>query len=445
MGIVALALVLTGLIDLLIVQGLQTAIVQRKDLEREHLDSAFWIVLCLSLVAVALSYGLAVVYGSWTGQERVVDVVRWLALSWIVIGVSVVPEALLLRRLDFRTLALRSLLSTLVGGIVGIALALIGAGLWSLVAQQLVRAVVSLAVLWAATEWRPGIQLSLRHLKELYRFAFPLAGQSILWFLTQRTDHSVVGSRFGAVALGPYALASRIVELAISAVSVPFLRVAVPALSHLQTDQTASTRAFERFTEVGAMVAFPGFVGLLIVAPELILVIYGEQWLPAVPILQVLAVHGIVRVALNFFHPLLLASGRPGLCLITYASHTFGIIIGCLIASSWSPVAVSIAVLVNIVLYGIVWVPVFQRLLNIDYLQFFKSLSKPALACLGMAGAVLLARGMLSPPESALGALILQVFVGVISYTLFSWIVQPSQCREISSTVARHLLRRESD
>jgi PST family polysaccharide transporter len=136
-GIVAMALVYLAVVDLFLEQGFLTTIVQREQLDREHLDSAFWVNLAWCLVLTAASFGLAGWWASVNDVPELEDVIKVMSVLVVVTGLTIVQQAHLQRQLQFRKLAIRANIAALVGGIVGLALALSGAGVWSLVAQQI--------------------------------------------------------------------------------------------------------------------------------------------------------------------------------------------------------------------------------------------------------------------------------------------------------------------
>src|SRR5437762_8688077 len=212
-GLVALGVVYVAFVEIFVTQGFGTALVQRKTLEDGHLNSAFWISLimaaALTLATVLLAERVAIIFA----EPRLAELLRWLSVSLVLMGLSAVPQAALTREMAFRALAVRSLLATLTGGVVGLAMAWQGFGVWSLVEQQLSGAAAGVIVLWWATTWRPSFPPSMPHVRDLYGFALSIAGNNLLWFGTQRADQTLIGYGFGAAALGPYALASRCIQL----------------------------------------------------------------------------------------------------------------------------------------------------------------------------------------------------------------------------------------
>jgi O-antigen/teichoic acid export membrane protein len=136
-GLLAIAGIYISFMQIFVQQGFGTAVIQRRELEREHLDSAFWITTATASFFCLLSFLLGHQITRLFHEPRVAPVIEWLSLSFLFYALSSVPAALLTRKLDFRPLAVRSLIATAAGGAVGLSMAYFGRGVWSLVGQQL--------------------------------------------------------------------------------------------------------------------------------------------------------------------------------------------------------------------------------------------------------------------------------------------------------------------
>lgn len=203
-GLVALALVYVMFIDMLQRQGLSSAIVQRRSLDDDHLHSAFWMI---ATVSVTLTVGSVLLSGWWAGVNNTAQlqpVIIWLSALLPVNGLIVVQEAILRRQMRFRPLAVRNTIASLVGGLLGIAAAFAGLGVWALVVQQLSMATTKLGVLWFVTDWRPRLRFSRRHLKDLLSFSTGSFLTSLGVFVNSRTDAMLVGIFFGPAPIGLY-------------------------------------------------------------------------------------------------------------------------------------------------------------------------------------------------------------------------------------------------
>lgn len=434
-GLLALGVVYVSFVEIFVTQGFGTALIQRRDLEDGHLDAAFWITMTMAGALMLTTLLLADWVASIFREPRLASILRWLSLSLLLAGLSAVPRAVLTREMKFRPLAARSLLATLTGGIIGLAMAWQGFGVWSLVAQQLSSAAVTTAVLWWATTWRPSFPPSRHHIRDLYGFATTITGENLLWFATNRTDQTVIALGFGAAALGPYALANRCVQLTMDAVATPVQVVALPAFSRIQAERDRVHSAFYRLTETLAAVALPTFCGIAVLAPTLVPVLFGPRWTASVSLLRALAVSGILYIPVSFVHPLTLALGKPRIALILSVCQTLLTIGLCLLAMRWSPLAVAGAVACSMAIGLTVGLTVCRRLTGISILMLGSCLWAPALASTIMSTAVLgfqhFARERLGDLLTVAGGVVL----GASIYGVGIAVLRPELVRQLSQIV----------
>jgi O-antigen/teichoic acid export membrane protein len=283
-GLVAFAATLLAFAQIVINQGFALAIVQRERLDPEHIDTAFWTGIGLSLVLVAFVVGLAEPIAALAGEPELAPLLPWLSLGILLGSLSAVHVALLQRELRFRLLTLRTLVASTIGGLTGVAMALSGFGVWSLVGQQLTTMGVSVLVLWTSSDWRPGIRVSRTHFGDLFQFGISIVGSNIARFFARRSDRLLIGYLLGPAELGIYVIAFRTVDALIDLVNASLRQVAVPVFSRMQGDPTRLLRALYSATRTTSLVSFPAFAGLAALAPELVPALFGSQWEASIPI-----------------------------------------------------------------------------------------------------------------------------------------------------------------
>ncbi|GAB3871491.1 hypothetical protein GCM10027610_135070 [Dactylosporangium cerinum] len=154
-GVVGTALLFVMITQMLLQQTLLTTIIQREKLEGDHLDAGFWLVIIGSVVLTGVAAGTAQWWAAFNNQPEVTLICVALTPMILLQGLTVVPEAIMRRQMTFRPLAIRTLIANVIGGVIGIAMAVAGYEAWALVAQQLVTGGVGAVVLWSVTDWRP--------------------------------------------------------------------------------------------------------------------------------------------------------------------------------------------------------------------------------------------------------------------------------------------------
>jgi len=215
----------------------------------------------------------------------------------------------------FRSLALRSSVSTLAGGLLGVAAALGHWGLWSLVTQEVATAAVGLVLLWGISHWRPGFRFSRRHLGELMRFSSANLTGRVGLTLEGVAETALMGMFFGPTTLGIYRLARRLMETLLSIATRSIQAVSLPELARLQGQSDAFHQGLVRCLRASAVLSIPA---LLVAAGfgDRIMAAVGPEWRAGGPTLTVLCVLGAVQSLTLLVGPLLQAIFRPGLLSI---------------------------------------------------------------------------------------------------------------------------------
>ena len=311
-GIVALALIYIAVVQLFLEGGVQTAVIQRDALEDDHLDSAFWLNFVWCLLLAGASYLLAGWWARVNGVAELEDVVKVLSILLVIYGLTVVQLALFERHMRFRALAFREVTAVLVGGVLGLVLALRGAGVWALVAQQLGFAGTQLALLWAMSTWRPHFRFSRAHARDLVGFSSGVFLSNLGGFINRRADALLMGIFFGPTAVGLYRLADRFVDNLLDVTMRPVARVSLPFFSRLQNDPPALRDAVAKCIRTTLLLTLPAML-VLAACSGFVMELMGEEWTPAAGVLKLLAIVGIGKAVVFFTGPLLFAVARPHL------------------------------------------------------------------------------------------------------------------------------------
>lgn len=323
-GVITMAIIYVGFIEMLMKQGLLPALVQRQVLTTTHSNAAFWLVIAFSGALTLVSIALAPWWARVNDLPNLAGIIIALSPLLPLSALSLVQEALLRRQSAFKSLAMRTNMSALVGGFAGIALALAGADVWALVGQQLVNRSVDVLVLWRVSSWRPSLSFSRRHARDLLGFSGGAALNGVGVYVGQRLDTLLTGLFFGPVAAGIYRLGTRLVDVVVDVTARALQQASLPELARIQDDDVRFARRTEHVLRVAAMLSFPTFA-LLVVGADLLPPLLGSEWEPAVTALRLLCLVGAVRALTLIGGTVLNAIGRPHrLAAITWTNAALG-------------------------------------------------------------------------------------------------------------------------
>lgn len=296
-GLLAMVAAVIGVADIFRDFGLSTAAIQARTLSREQRSNLFWINSGIGLVLTGVVFLLAPVIAAVYGEPALIEIAQVLSLTFLLNGIATQYRADLNRRLAFTTLAVADVVSPIVALACAISLALGGAGLWSLVGQQLTQyAVMLFIVVWGA-RWLPGRPRRSVSLDGMLRFGWNIVVTQLINYASNNADYFVVGLRSGAVALGNYSRAFQLLMNPLNQVRSPVTRIAVPVLARLQDDD-ARYGAFLLRGQValGHSLGFVLGVAAGAAVPITVLFLGGGEWNGVAPLLALLAVAGVFQL-----------------------------------------------------------------------------------------------------------------------------------------------------
>ena len=342
-GLVALAALFVAVLAVFVEQGFTQALVQRQTIEDAHLDTAFWTNLSVSAVlAVALALTAGFLAEALSEQE-LGPVLCALSLSLILGAFSAVQLAILQRDMRFRALTTRSLVGTAVGGALGVGLAWTGYGVWALVAQTLVAQGVTAVGLWNTTGWRPRARFSLDHLRELWGFGLNVLGSKLVNLANTKAASFAIAIALEKQALGLYTVAAR-VETTLSGLLVNTItQVSLATLSRFQGDLARFRRIYFAGVRLTAAFAVPAFLGVAVLATEIVSSILGPQWIDAAPVISILALLGIVSSVGGFNVAAIASLGYPQYNFRLDALNAVVTLLAVIVALPWGLLGVAVA------------------------------------------------------------------------------------------------------
>lgn len=393
--------------------GFRDALIQRRTVEPADLDTVFWLCVGAGAVIFAGLCGLAVPIARWSGHPELTGLIPVLSARILFDMAAAVPNALLVRTMSFKQLALRSTVASAVGAAVCLVLLWMGLGLWALAFSQLASSVaISIAAMIAA-RWRPGLRFDFGGLRRMGGFGLFSTGNHFL--STANIDQLLIGALLGPAGLGLYSFGRRIFQILTDLISGALNLVSYSLLSSLQGEQEKLRSAYLVATFAASVVAFPVFAGLALVAPDLVPLVFGEHWVAAVPVVQAFAALGLLTAIGILQASLIRSQGQADLWFYYVLSKQLGTILYVFLFSGWGVEALSLSL---VILNLGMWAPsvhMVVRLLGVSVWTYLGSFGVPVLATLLMGGSVALVQQAGIAGPLGLGA---SIGAGALTYGL---------------------------
>lgn len=287
-GVVGMTAIFLALANTIVDSGFGSALIQKKDRTEADYSTCFYFNI---LVGLAI-YGILWIAAPWIADfyrtPILTDVVRVLGIAFIINSLSISQTARMTAEMQFRQMSVITIVAQLVTGLVGLVLAMTGWGVWALVFQQIASGAVRLIGMEIALKWVPSLQFSRQSFRHLFGFGSKILCSSIINTVYNNLYTLVIGRAFLPSDVGYYTRANQTAALPTNSLTQVVMKVAYPMMAQVQDDVERLRNAYTKFLRAQLFVIFPVLLGIAALAEPLFLVLLGEKWLPAVPLLQVL-------------------------------------------------------------------------------------------------------------------------------------------------------------
>jgi len=422
-GLLAMAWVVIGFAGIFNEFGFGSAIVQRQDIDAQHLSSVFWINIAIGAGFTLLFFMTAGWMADFFHTAGLKPVMQWLSFSFLIGGLGIVPGALLQKQMRFDLINQISVATTFLSGCIGVYMAYRGYGVMSLVAQSLSNSLIGLPLMFIASRWKPRLVLSWKHVRQLFSFSAYLTGFNVINYWARRSDDLLIGKFMGSTSLGIYSRAYALMLLPISQVISMVSGVMFPALSSIQHDKQRIKSIYIRVIQVIAFFSFPMMLGLVATADHFMLGIFGSKWAGVIPLIRILAFVGVLQCIGNPTGWIYLSQGKTN-WMFWWGVFGSGSVVVAIIVGVWMGSIYTVAwayLFINILLsYPVVAIP--GRLIGMKWIEVYRPLLPTFLISASMAIIVYFAGMALPAAWPAIWKLVIQVMLGAgIYFTLMWW------------------------
>lgn len=422
-GVVALLAITVSLIDLITDMGMANALIQKKRISDTDVSSVYWMNVLIGAIFAVAVFFLAEPLAHFYGTPTLVVPMKVLALVFLVTPHGMLFRGLLERETRFRAVGVAEGMSGAVMIASTVVAALCGLGALSYAIGRVASALVrtfTLRVFARNLPYRIRLRLRLRESWGLIRFGAVQTLDGIVSFAHNSVGALVVGRFVSVGQLGGFNLAFNLAVTVPGTVNSVFVRSTFPSMSRIQDDRSRMVSAYLRLLGVTAIVNFPVLVGLAIVAPEAVPLVFGAQWAWTVPLVQLLAIGGCIRALTSPIGSLFLAAGRPSVPLAINVARTIVVLAGSIVGvMMMGPEGAAVALAVGAVVTLALNYIVLKKHFHLGVVPFLRVAFTPLVYVLPMAIVAFATRvlvGSWGAPD--LVTLLLSVFLGAVTFAL---------------------------
>lgn len=351
-GVVAIVNSVLAFVVIFVDQGFTTAVVQKDTPSQEYLDTAFWGNMAISVILTLILYVSAPLIANLYDEPDLTLYVRVISVSFIIGAVSRVQNALFIKEMKFRLLAIRRLIGTLIGGTIGVYMAFMDFGVWSLICYQLGSLMTLTVVLAIQSDWRPRWNFSMAAYKELLSYGVNVLGNNLLFYSQLHLVNLLIGYFLGTTALGYYSIANKVFVTFKDIVINTFSRITLPLFARIQHEEHRRSVVFQEIVRKVLFLIIPVCIGLAFIFPDAVPLFLGKSWIPSISLVQILFLASAFTVIPSFCNDFLLGVGLPKISfrmnLVNAIIYLTAVLLGTQIGLIETAVAVAISLFLAI-------------------------------------------------------------------------------------------------
>ncbi len=287
-GLIGIITIFISVFNSIVDSGFSNALIRKTYVTDKDYNTVFVTNMGVSAVLCFTLFLCAPLIASFFERPQLTALLKVMSVIVVINAFAIIQRTLLVKNIDFKTQTKVSVISSLTSGVIGIGMAVGGLGVWALVWQQLSRQLLNTIFLWVYSNWYPKLQFSVESFKELFGFAWKLLVSGLIDTVWREIYQVVIGKCYSPYTLGQYTRAQQFSSICSSNLNSVIQRVSYPVLSSIQDDKERLKAGYKRIIKISMLITFVLMLGVAGTAEQLILVLVGKQWLPAVPFLQIL-------------------------------------------------------------------------------------------------------------------------------------------------------------
>jgi len=434
-GLLAMATVFLEFFTMIAEFGVGAAAVQAPNVDEDTLRTLFGFALVVNLALLAIMYLSAPLNARYFREPRVVPIVRVLSVQYVLLIFSVIPQAQLARKLDYKGPAVIELSATITASITTLGLALMGGGVWALVWGSLASALcrtVGLNLLSPFVKWPA---FAFRNTRSLLGFGGNVTATRMMWFFYSQADVLIGGRVLGKDLLGLYSVAMNLATLPARKSSAIINQVSFPAFARIQHDRPRYAASFLLAVRSVSFVLFPVLWGMASVAPEMIQVLLGDKWAAATAPLQLLALIMPIHMFVPFMNTAAQGMGRAGIGAKQVFIASVVMPAAFVVGSRWGVTGLAAAWLIGFPVVFVAAMRLFLPVVGLRVRDLLVTMARPVVASAAMAATVTLLRLLVESGTGPTTRLSVLVIAGVVSYAALTWCMNRGGYRDILDAI----------
>ena len=435
-GVMAILTFFTALALVMVDSGFSQTLIRKESPTPQDYHSVFAFNIAVSVVLYAVLVAVAPAVARYYELPVIADIAPVLFLLLPINALCVIQNTIFTREFRFRLLSQATFTASFVAGVVAVAMALAGCGVWSLVGQRVATLAVKTLILWVRSDWRPSLHFTMKPVREMAPFSFRLLTTDLISSIYNNISQMFIGKIYSADTLGYFNQAQKFKDLPLTSAMQSVQSVTYPALSQIGDQREKFAESYRQVLMVVAFMLMPVMVGIVAVAEDLFALLLGEKWMPTVPYLQILCLMGLFQpLAMIAYNILKVKSNGAIILRLEIAKKALMTLI----------LVVTIPHSVKAVAWGLVAMSFCEFVINFVASMRYASLGVwcmvrtllPVLLITAAMYAAVLGMGRLMADAGVAVRLLSEIATGVVVYTLLALALRLEAMGEVRSLIRK--------
>lgn len=382
-GSIGMLAIFMSLAEVFIDAGFGSALIQKKNPTSTDYSTVFYFNIGMSVILYAILFFSAPAIATFYRMPVLSKILRIQGLILFVYAVNIIQRNIIRKNLLFKKLSKITIITSILSLLVTVAMALCGCGVWSLVAQNFIGAIIPCLFFWFTTDWHPTCEYSWKSFKELFGFGSYMFLTHLFSTFSSRISGLMIGRWFNSTTLGYYSKADSTERMASDSISGVMIQTTYPLYASIQDDKERMANMIKRLTSTLAFITIPILSLLILIAEPVFVFLFSDRWLPCVPYFRILCIAGMAACLQGVNHQPIAAIGKSGVMFIwVIVKQSVGIVLQVCGLLLWGMKGLLFGMVISSWLAYLVNISLVSKYIGYHFLQQLKDLLPIFISCL---------------------------------------------------------------